>query len=134
MGGLLGSTVLLSKVIGIVLLVVGVAMLLRKDYWKNVIAKEFASNNLLRFFLALIEMTAGLFIILQHNLWGSLAAGIVSFMGWAMAIEGATYLFLSNSAINRILKIFNRDAWYLFGSVLGLIAGAYLVATGFGFI
>jgi len=125
-------TILLSKVFGIYLVVAGLALLLRQKWFMSVV-HMFVEEKLLRLIVAIAELVAGLFLIFNHNLWGSFAEGLVSLFGWAMALEGAMYLFLSDRAVRKLIGFFNKKGWYSFGGLLSIVFGIYLIRIGFGF-
>lgn len=127
------TTLLLSKVFGLYLVIASIAIMSRRRYFMMVM-NEFVKDHAFRLIISIFELAGGLFVVLTHNLWGTLQEGIVSAFGWALAIEGAAYLFLSDRAVKRIVKIFNRPGWYIGGGAVTIAAGAYLVLTGFGLV
>jgi len=127
------TTLLLSKVFGIYLVIASIAILSRRRYFMMVMS-SFVKDGALRLVISIFELAGGLFIILNHNLWGTLQEGIITVFGWAMAVEGAVYLFLSDRAVGRIIRKFNHTGWYIGGGAVSIAAGVYLVLTGFGWL
>jgi uncharacterized membrane protein HdeD (DUF308 family) len=119
-------TILLSKVFGIYLIIGGVAYVTRKKFFMSVV-HDFVGEKMLRVILATVEIIAGLFLIFNHNVWGSLTEGIVSLIGWLLVVEGTFYLIMPDSIIRAVVKIFNKSAWYVGGGVLSVVAGVYLL-------
>lgn len=126
-------TILLSRALGPFILIASIAMLLRRQYFAAVIA-EFAQARLLRLMLALIELLAGLFLVLLHNDWSSVHAGIISAIGWLAILEGVSYLLLPDRKVAAIIGWFNRPNWYIGGGLFGIVVGAWLSLAGFGYI
>ncbi len=122
-------TILLSKVFGIYLVILGVACLARRKYLSSVFA-GFVDHRLLRMVIAIAELVAGLFLVITHQDWSNLAAGIITFFGWAMTIEGVAYLFLSDRAVAKLFKVFNTKVWYIVGGLLSVVVGLYLISIG----
>ena len=122
-------TLILAKVIGVYLVVIGVALWARRKYFSSVFA-GFVDNRLLRMVVAIVELIAGLFLVVTHQDWTPLAAGIITFFGWAMTLEGAAYLFLPDRAIARLFRVFNTRAWYVIGGILAIVVGLYLISVG----
>lgn len=122
-------TILLSKVFGVYLVVIGAILMARRQYFTSVFA-GFVEHKLLRMTIAIVQLLAGLFLIITHNEWTPLAAGIITFFGWAMAIEGAAYLVLSDRAVGKIIRAFNTKAWYIVGGLLAIVIGLYLISIG----
>ena len=122
---------LLAKVIGIYLVVIGIALFARRQYFSSVFA-GFVDNRLLRIVIAIVELVAGLFLVVTHQIWASLPAGIVTFFGWAMTVEGIAYLFMPDRWVKKMFAVFNTRAWYYIGGILAVVVGLYLVYVGFG--
>ena len=125
------ETLLLAKVLGIFLLLLGVALLLR---WRQFIpvVEEYARSGLVRLVYAVIELLAGLFLVVMHNAWHSVPAALVSLLGWWAVLEAAAFLLLPDAFVARVLRAFNRRGWYVAGGIAQLLLGAYLTAVGFG--
>ena len=127
------TTILLSKVIGLLLVITSLSFMLRRKYYATAI-EEIVQARALRMMLSLIELTAGLFLIVLHTDWSSLAASIITLVGWLAVIESTLYLFMSDNAFARLVAAFNKPGWYIGGGIVGLVAGAYLALYGFGML
>lgn len=124
-------TTLLSQVFGIYLIVGGIAVWSRQRYFMPIIG-DFAKDPLQRLIVATLELVAGLFIVLTHNLWTSAAASLVSLFGWMLVVEGVFYMLASDKTVAKVYKALDFKAWFTFGGLLALLAGLYLTAFGFG--
>jgi len=127
------STLLLSRVIGIFLVLVGTMLLARRSYFLSVFA-EFVSQRLVRTVISMAEVLGALFIVAGHNVWSPLPAALVSLIGWAALAEGCAYLFLPDPLLDRFIRAFNTSGWYFAGAALAITTGGYLAAYGFGFV
>lgn len=127
------TTILLSQVLGLFLIIVGASVMFRKRYFVPVIG-EFVEERLTRMLMGILELLAGLFLVVAHTDWSSLPAGIITVIGYVLVIEGAGYLLLSDRAVAWIIKSFNVRAWYVSGGLLAILLGAYLSAFGFGLL
>lgn len=123
-------TILLSKVFGIYLIIGGLAYTMRQRYFMSVV-RDFVEHKMLRYIIAISELVAGLFLIMTHNVWESWPEGIVSLVGWMLAVEGAFYMLAPDSWVRKMLRIFNKRGWYLAGGIISLLLGLYLVNFGF---
>ncbi|MDX1444210.1 MAG: hypothetical protein R3270_10650 [Gammaproteobacteria bacterium] len=126
-------TLLLSKVLGLLLIITSLSFIIRRRYYEKVL-EEFVQARALRMLMSIIELTAGLFLVILHNDWSSLAAAIITAVGWMAIIESTAYLFMPDRAFARLIGAFNQPSWYIGGGLIGLLAGGYLVLVGFGFI
>jgi hypothetical protein len=124
-------TVYLAKVIGLGLIILGGAIMLRRDYFIPVFA-TFARERLTRIVLSFVELIAGLALIVGHNVWSPAPAAIISLLGWIAAIEATAYLLLPDEIIEKWVAVFNTPTWYLGGGLLSVVLGAYLAGFGFG--
>lgn len=124
-------TLLLSKVLGMFLVIVGLTAVLRSQHFTRV-AQAFAEEPLTRLVLALAELLAGLFLVATHNDWSSLPAILVTLLGWMAVIEGSVYLLLPDDILKRLVQQFRSPAWYAGGGLVSILIGAYLAAFGFG--
>lgn len=127
------TTLLLAKVLGIFLLIVGVTLLLRRNYYVPVFA-GFVRERLTRVVVSLAEILAALLLVMTHNDWSSLPAAIISALGWMALAEGGAYLVLPDQILDRFIATFNTPGWYVAGGVLAIVTGLYLAAHGFGLI
>lgn len=123
-------TVLLAKVFGIYLIIIGLAIIFRRRYFLTVFA-GFVEDKTLRITISIVELIAGLFLVLTHQIWSSLLAGLVSLMGWLMTLEGAAYLFMPDRWFAKMMKLFNHKAVYTVGGIIAVLIGIYLTYAGF---
>lgn len=124
-------TVFLAKVLGLGFVIIGVALLLRRDYYLAVFG-DFAEQRMSRAMIAIIELIAALSLVVAHSVWSPLPAAIISLMGWIALVEATAYLLLPDAGIRMILARFNTPGWYLGGGVFAVALGAYLAGFGFG--
>jgi hypothetical protein len=125
-------TILLSKVFGIYLLVGGLAYMTRQRYFMAVV-HDFVGDRALRMIISVAELIAGLFLVLNHNLWDTWPERIVSLVGWLVVIEGAFYLLMPESVVKKTLRAFNTKGWYVGGGIISILLGIYLMNYGFDF-
>jgi uncharacterized membrane protein HdeD (DUF308 family) len=124
-------TILLSKVLGLFALIVGAAMVIRRNEFGEVIA-TYARDRTWRVLYSAIELLAGLFLVVVHNEWGTPAAVVVSLFGWLAILEGASYLFLPDRVVEPFIRSFSRPSTLAVSGIAAMIAGLYLAAHGFG--
>lgn len=123
-------TILLAKVFGIYLILGGLASIFRRKYFMSAL-HQWVEHRMLRTVVAAAEVIAGLFLIIQHNIWTSFETGLVSFFGWVLFLEGVLYMFIPDRALSKFINFFNRKMWYTVGGALSVIAGIYLVNFSF---
>ncbi len=127
------TTILLSKVLGLYLIISGLIVMLRKEYFLPVFS-VFAKEKMTRIILAFIELLAGLFLVVTHFNFSSLPASIISILGITAVFESIMYSVLPDRSFTKMLSYVNRPTVYVFGGVFSIAVGLYLATYGFGII
>jgi len=125
--------IFLAKLFGLYFLVVGAIVLLRQSTVMPAIA-EIAKNRALMYIIALVELAAGLAVIIAYPDVSYDWMGVISLVGWMLTVEGVLYLALPHAKVQKFVKSFNTPSWYLSGGVLSIVLGAYLAGVGFGLV
>jgi hypothetical protein len=124
-------TVFLAKLIGLYCVPFGVAMALQKQAMVDVVT-ALLRNEPATLIIEAIAVTAGLAIVIGHNVWsGGALPVIVTLLGWLILIRGVVLLFLSPSAKIRLFEMFRfLDLFYRYAGIT-LVLGLYLSIAGF---
>ncbi|HTY93492.1 MAG TPA: hypothetical protein VMC02_06370 [Steroidobacteraceae bacterium] len=125
-------TIFLSRLIGLYYIVAALCMLLRGRTYVGTVTLLLQDAPLM-FFIGVVTLTAGLAMVLAHNLWSSGALPvIVSLVSWVTVIKGVLFLALTPDAQSAVfLKgLRYEDFFYLYASV-SLAIGVYLTYGGF---
>ncbi len=123
-------SLLLGKVVGIYLLVMGISLLIRKETWMHVV-KKYTKNSALMMAVATAELIVGLLIVLTHNIWVNDWVVVVTVIGWLMFIEGVVYLLLPVETMKKLVKSFNKPAYYKVCGIIALVLGILLTYITF---
>jgi hypothetical protein len=89
-------------------------------------------NAPLMFLASLMTLTAGLAMVLGHNLWsGGALPVVVTLTGWVTLIKGLLLLFLSPEAYAGLFLggLHYEQLFYLY-SAISLLLGIYLAYAG----
>jgi len=86
------TSLFLAKLIGPVMLVVGLAVFANQRGFREM-AEEFLASRALMFLSGLLIMPAGLAIVLTHNVWTADWRVLITIFGWLCTIGGAVRLF-----------------------------------------
>lgn len=124
-------TILLAKVAGLFLVIVGIAILVRRQDFMDV-AAAFARERLTRVVISTFELLGALFLVIMHNEWSPLPAALISLFGWLALIESAVYLMLPHRVVEALVGGLSVPAIYVLGGIAAIAIGAYLAAWGFG--
>jgi len=88
----MSNSLFLARLIGPVMLVVGLAVFTNQRGFREM-AEEFLASRALMFLSGLILMPTGLAIVLAHNVWAADWRVLITLLGWLAAIGGALRLF-----------------------------------------
>lgn len=126
-------TILLSRVLGLYLILVGAIIIFRRHEFIAIFA-GFVRERLVRVIVGLIVLLGGLFLLVQHQDWTSAPAAIVTLLAWIAVLEALLYMSLSETVLERTLRTVNRPAFYVTGGLFSIALGLYLTGYGFGYI
>ena len=115
----------LAQLFSVVLVVVGLAILLRPGYHTKAY-KSFFKNEGFAFFEGMTMLIVGLAIILVHNIWVASWEVLITIIGWAVLVKAVLFLFLPKEFENLVEK-FMKAKWLLpLGGTIWIIGGLYL--------
>jgi uncharacterized membrane protein HdeD (DUF308 family) len=124
-------TILFAKVLGLYMLIAGIAVLLRRrDILLAVGA--FVEDKSARLITGLLTLLIGLFVVNLHNDWSTLPASLVTLFGWIAIIKGVAYLMLKEATLDKLVKYFYNRKWFVVDGILAVLLGLYLAGFGFG--
>lgn len=124
-------TILLAKVLGLYMLIAGLALYTNRRHMMLAIvalSKERGSQLV----GGVVALIIGLFIVNIHNDWSTLPASLISLIGWAGVLKGIAYLFLPEAKLSKWMHMLSERKWYMIDSVVAFLLGLYLVGFGFG--
>jgi len=127
------TTLFLSRLIGPTILLIGISFAIHHKFYIDWF-KKFKEREPLLFFTELIEIIAGLAIILSHNLWTSVPEIIISVIGYGMVLEGALVLLVGKPWVNLAVRLFSRTTFlFVFSLLLTVLTlvGGYLTWIGY---
>lgn len=125
-------TLFLSRLIGLYCILIALSMMTRKQATVETVT-AFLHNPPLMFILGLITLTAGLAMVLAHNVWsGSALAVVVTLVGWITLIKSLFFLFLPPEMETGLFlgQLHYRQLFYLY-TAISLVLGLYLTYCGF---
>ena len=82
------TSIFLAKLIGPIFLAVGIGVLVNAPAYRA-LADEFLRNAALVYVSGLLLMTAGMAILLSHNVWAPDWRVLITLLGWLAAVGGA---------------------------------------------
>lgn len=124
-------TIYLSRLIGVVFLIVAVAMLADREMGVAALGQLGVDRTPL-LLLGLVRVVFGVGIVLVHNVWRrGFWPLVVTLTGWAILVRGVAVLFIPPDAMAGIMNAAHVvDFYYLYAAV-PLVLGGYLALRGF---
>jgi hypothetical protein len=125
-------TLFLSRLIGLYCIVAALAMFVRGQAMVGTVTLMLGDAPLM-FFLGVVTLSAGLAMVLAHNLWsGGALPVIVTVVGWLTLIKGVLFLTLTPEAETELfLKGLHYRGFFHFYAAISLAIGVYLTHGGF---
>ena len=125
--------IFLAKLFGLYFLIIGIIVLVRRKAVMPAV-NELSSNRPVLLALALIEIGAGLGLVLAYPSIEWSVKGLFAVIGYMLVVEGLLYLASPYRMTQRFMKAFNKSEWFMAGAVASVLVGAYLVAYGFALL
>jgi hypothetical protein len=120
----MSTSLFLAKLIGPVMLVIGLAVFANPRGFRDM-AEEFLASRAMMFLSGLLIMPAGLAIVLTHNLWSADWRVLITIFGWLNVVGGAIRLagppFLAQSGRAMLKLPWFTSAAAGIWTVLGLL-------------
>jgi uncharacterized membrane protein len=124
------TSVFLAKLIGPLFLAVGIGVLANAAVYRK-LAEEFLRSYALVYVSGLLLMTAGLALILTHNVWVADWRVVITLLGWLAAIGGALRIVVPERAEAMGRSMLARPAGLTVAAVIWLVLGALLTFFGY---
>jgi len=126
----MSTSIFLARLIGPVMTLVGVSLLVDEAAFRKM-ALEFLRNLALIFFSGMIMMSAGLVVVLTHNVWVLDWHVIITLLGWVTVISGAARVFAPQRATKVGKKFLIYKDFTTAAAAIWLVVGAVLCYFGF---
>lgn len=124
------NSLLLARFIGPFIVLVAIAVLFNRKALLR-IAEDFSKNPALIYISGLITFTAGLAIVLFHNIWAADWRLIITLFGWITLIKGA-WLVIFPGTIAKVSSRFTKNINMVTVPWLIMFAlGIFLVIKGY---
>jgi hypothetical protein len=124
-------TAFISKLIGLYVLIFGVAMLANRPAIIAGVGALLRDPGLV-LLSGIFALSVGLAILLTHNVWsGGALPVVVTAIGWLSILKGLVLLFLSQDALAGYVQAVRFEQSYYVYAVVTLALGAYLTYGGF---
>ncbi len=123
-------TILISKIMGPIFIVVAVGVLLNlKNY--RLVTEDFLSEPAFVYLGGLIALSCGIIIVLVHNLWVLNGRVIITILGWMSVVKGVSLLVFPEIA-SKLARAYVKNSGLLIAHlIVALAIGAVLTIIGY---
>jgi uncharacterized membrane protein len=121
-------SIYLAKLLGIYMLLLAGAWIVRKDQLDRVF-KEIASSRSLLAFLGIFDIVAGLAIAIGHPVWQFNWRGLITLLGYVMIVRGLMRLMFTDEVKKRMATLMDKGGWIIIAILV--VIGAFLTYNGF---
>jgi hypothetical protein len=125
----MSTSVFLARLIGPVMLVIGLAVFANQRAFRE-LAQEFLASRALMFLSGLIIMPAGLAIVLTHNIWAVDGRVMITMFGWTNLIGGAIRLIAPAYVMATGLAMLKRDYFIPIAAAIWVVTGLLFCLFG----
>ena len=125
----MGTSIILSKFLGIILTVIGVSALKNQQRFANTLKNILSSKEHL-FLAGLISLILGSVIISIHNNWRESWPIMITLIGWFLLLKGACVQILPKTSGSLIQSFAAKRFSLVLGAVYTII-GLGLLLKGF---
>jgi len=125
------TSIFLARLLGPLLLVPGIGLLLTPRMFRAM-ATELIGSVLLIYLFGLIDFTAGLAIVLTHNVWVANWRVLITLIGWLLLIRGAIRTLAADRLKPFAAKLFRNKLLIPVSGGVMVILG--LILCYFGYI
>jgi hypothetical protein len=124
-------TIYLSRLIGIVTLIIALAMLVDKSLVVAMVG-TLGQDRAALLLLGVFRVVCGAGIVLVHNVWTKgFWPLVVTLTGWALLVRGVIVLFIPPDVVAALLTAVHVADFYYVYAAIPLILGVYLSLRGF---
>ena len=116
------TSIFLAKLIGPVAVVIGIGVLINRDTYRK-LSEEFLASYALIYLAGILAMTAGVAIVLNHNLWVADWRVIITLLGWLATLGGVMRIVFPQ-------RVEHVGRWFLARPTALCIGAAVWIAIG----
>ena len=128
---IMATSIFLARLLGPLLLAVGAGILINPKVFQTM-ASEVVRSVTLVYLFGLVDLAAGLAIVLTHNVWAANWRVLITLIGWLMLFRGAVRILVPEVIMGFAAKVIrNKQLIPVSGVVTGVLG---LVFCYFGYV
>lgn len=123
------ASLLLARLLGPLFLVAGLGLLANRAHYRKML-HGFLSDAALYYFSGALALTAGVAILLFHNLWTADWRVLITVIGWLSVLKGVVRLLFPQAGQKAADKLTSPGALLGFG-LLAVLLGGWFCYVGY---
>jgi len=124
------TSIFLARLLGPIILVLGLALAInRRSY--TAMAAEFVRSRPLVYLAGAAALTAGLAIVLNHNVWAADWRVLITLGGWIATLAGVSRLLFPDSVKRIGRDMFTSEKPIFVTGIVWIVLGAILCFAGY---
>jgi hypothetical protein len=127
----MANSIFLARLMGPLMLAVGIGIFVNGAVYR-LLADEFLRSRALIYLSGILTMTAGLAIVLTHNVWRADWPVLITILGWLLLIGGAFRIVMPQGTERIGRRMLKHKHGLTIGGIVWLAAGAILCVFGYG--
>lgn len=124
----MADSIFFAQFLGALMIIMPLGLLIHSKHIKSIL--DGIRNGVLMSVFGMIALLLGLFIVLNHNVWDSGLAIVISSIGWLSLIKGTVY-FIFPSVVQSMATIYENKSTRNFFLLITLLLGVWLTYLGF---
>ena len=124
------TSLFLAKLIGPVLVVMGLGMLINRDSYRAM-AREFLASRALIYIAGLFALVPGLALVLNHNVWAADWRVVITLFGWLATIGGIFRILFPQQVTKIGSAILDRPNYLTIAAAAVIALGLWLGYAGY---
>jgi hypothetical protein len=130
MNNLMVLSIFLAKIIGLYLVIISAAFMLKADEFKPMML-DMLKNPSLVLFSSILALIFGILIVVSHNIWDMDWRVIITILGWLTLLKGVMRLFYPEFVMKKVTKCVENKASYTIMMLITLFIGLVLLYFGY---
>jgi membrane protein CcdC involved in cytochrome C biogenesis len=125
------ASIFIARLLGPLLLAVGAGILINPSMFRTM-GTEVVRSVTLVYLFGIMDLAAGLAIVLTHNVWLVSWRVLITLLGWLLIVRGAARVLLTEKVMVFGAKAFrNKQMVPVSGAIVGILG---LVLSYFGYV
>jgi len=88
----MAASIFIARLLGPVLILIGLALLLRGEAFREIL-REFLASKALHYLAGVLGLLGGLALVLTHNVWTADWRVIITLIGWLAIVRAIVTIF-----------------------------------------